>query len=406
VVEHKDRIKNEIYMRKLDCEALQQEITNLQKKIAADVAQTKNAENGMEFLRLCAMIRKHTETIKKLKGKLLHGIVVKTQTQKISRQVEFFKPTTRKEIAETPTLLKFDGYQSDSTKKDLYMFGGLNCDASSPLNQGVWRFTRGVWQHVPTLDCPTSFHAMETMKGCGYLIGGDAYNRSNFVDGVVRFGFKSDKFLSLDATVPPLHEARVGFSTATLNGSIYVLGGIAKKSVECYDPERNTWEFVGETNLVHWEGVAVASGLGIYLFGGNSKSNRIEYYSPHLNQWILGPSLPVRLTNMQAVVVGKYIYLSGGLSYDATTPSASFVRFDPAEDEWKTLADMSYPRYGHSMMLVDGVIHVFGGLRTKRAEKNHPLYSVERYNTSKYCWERVKEMVLPRGNAFFSMGWL
>ncbi|XP_054088023.1 influenza virus NS1A-binding protein homolog A-like [Zeugodacus cucurbitae] len=83
---------------------------------------------------------------------------------------------------------------------------------------------------------------------------------------------------------------RAGAGAAVLDGKLYVIGGFNRahlRSVERYDPKKNSWTQCAEMNEARgWPGVAVHNGH-IYAIGGwfNGAMRTVERYSLSANKW-------------------------------------------------------------------------------------------------------------------------
>lgn len=82
-----------------------------------------------------------------------------------------------------------------------------------------------------------------------------------------------------------MHAARCYYTVATVNGYIYVAGGVhpnARNSIECYDPTLDEWTKVAMINsgivhcLIEWKG---------YLYAVGSNQN-VERYHVIRNEWV------------------------------------------------------------------------------------------------------------------------
>ena len=78
---------------------------------------------------------------------------------------------------------------------------------------------------------------------------------------------------------------------AVLDNKIYVTGGVwygqIMSSVDCYDPDTNTWSQVVNMNLArNCHGLVSLLGR-LYAIGGSSDVECIEVYDPDNNTWTL-----------------------------------------------------------------------------------------------------------------------
>ena len=195
--------------------------------------------------------------------------------------------------------------------------------------------------------------------------------------------------------VPQMGTARVFHASATLQGKLYVMGGIVPKggptttgSTEVYDPVANAW--APSTNLLTTRFGASATELGgkIYVAGGQSTNNTwsplasVEIFDITTNTWYQGPSMPTTRYNHAATACNGKLYVTGGWANDGNTVLASVEVYDPATQVWASAAPMGAPRSGHSAatLVVGGTarIYVLGGItQNKNGGERSYFASVE-----------------------------
>ena len=80
-----------------------------------------------------------------------------------------------------------------------------------------------------------------------------------------------------------------------------------------------------------------------------------------------------------AAAVGGKIYVTGGATQ---VDSVNLVCvYDPQDDAWTVLADMSVARHGHALAAVGDKLYVFGGLND-----GDKLSTVEVYDPASESW--------------------
>ncbi len=142
-------------------------------------------------------------------------------------------------------------------------------------------------------------------------------------------------------TVCPMETERWAHATASLDGLIYVSGGVANgylATVERYDPEDDSWKFVApmsEDRDSH--GMAALKG-SLYAIGGSGSSSG-ERYEPRRDKWYSEGRLTMRqgrhyfgLTDLDDCLYGV-----GGYA-----EKKSAERFDPREGHWASIPDMPH----------------------------------------------------------------
>ena len=96
---------------------------------------------------------------------------------------------------------------------------------------------------------------------------------------------------------------------AALDNKIYVTGGYAGQpmsSVDCYDPDTNTWSQMADMNFARWGHSLVSLQGRLYAIGG-WKVDSVEVYDPDHNTWtLLQQKLDGKVYNPGAGLIKKY----------------------------------------------------------------------------------------------------
>jgi len=101
----------------------------------------------------------------------------------------------------------------------------------------------------------------------------------------------------------------------------------------------------------------------IYVVGGfeGTAPSTIEAYDPEIDHWWIVTELPGALHHTAAVSMSDGIYIVGGYTDEAFTPTDSVRRFDPDTLQFESLAPMPTPTGAHTAASIDGKIYVAGG---------------------------------------------
>ena len=147
---------------------------------------------------------------------------------------------------------------------------------------------------------------------------------------------------------------------------LYAVGGEQSgerlKAVEKYDPVNNTW-----TNVEPMLTERINFGVGVltdsrdgkqymYAVGGMSEYlylDSVERYDPSTNTWTsVAPMLQKRSYHTVSVVTEddnkQYMYAVGGMDRDNSVRLKTVERYDPFENKWTSVADMSTKRSDHA----------------------------------------------------------
>ena len=86
---------------------------------------------------------------------------------------------------------------------------------------------------------------------------------------------------------------------AALDNKIYVTGGCdgyddgdfcgrwSMSSVDCYDPDTNTWSRLANMNIARRGHTLVGRAGSLYAIGGHQVEDSVEVYDPDNNTWTL-----------------------------------------------------------------------------------------------------------------------
>ncbi len=218
--------------------------------------------------------------------------------------------------------------------------------------------------------------------------------------------------------ISELPTLRSGFSTAVVDGKIYLIGGTPFQNrrgpyglptVEVYDPKTNSWERVANmpTSRTSTE-AAVINGI-IYVCGGyNGIDNRavnlkfldiVEAYDPQTDTWARKQGMSVSRVDFGVGAVAGKIYGIGGSVHPLDRKPEAPGRidlveaYDPATDTWVKRAKMPTKRDGFGVGVVNNRIYAIGGGGWPQVGAGGPfLTTIEEYDPKINRWERKNEM--------------
>lgn len=155
--------------------------------------------------------------------------------------------------------------------------------------------------------------------------------------------------------------------------------------IDCYNLSNNSWHHVTfvpgfDENQVLKDFAMVSLGDSIYIIGGrlclkvlDRETDNVEEmdqrvlpcvrrYNVRMNKWEVCAPLSIPRINFACTVCDRKIYVAGGQSALGPAKGISSAEvYDPALDEWKSLANMSTMRYKCVGVTWQGKIHVVGG---------------------------------------------
>ncbi len=144
-------------------------------------------------------------------------------------------------------------------------------------------------------------------------------------------------------------------------------------------------------------GTAVV-GKEIWILGGmsgdrGSRLDTIEIYDTRTDSWrFFDQEMPEGLASFEATAIGDKVYVFGGL--DGNTEASDFSAvLDTSTGKWRKLAPLPEPRYAHTVTLHDGLIYVIGG-----EGRRGPVKQVDIYHPDTGAWSTGAPMPKARGS--------
>lgn len=198
------------------------------------------------------------------------------------------------------------------------------------------------------------------------------------------------------ALAPMPYAARGAAGSMGLDGKVYVFGGASASSyTQIYDPETNAWSLGASMLGGAWEAKAATVTNGsIWVVGGEGVvAGYAQIYDPVDDSWSVGSPAPVAVECGALVAVGDDLYYSGGgvADYIGTT---NFYMYDDSAGSWvTTLQPMPIARAAHAMVLgVDGFIYVVGGSSDGYNAGGDAYATVLVYDPAADEWSSVADM--------------
>ena len=169
---------------------------------------------------------------------------------------------------------------------------------------------------------------------------------------------------------------------ATANGKLYLLGGRGIKTVDEYDPKKDSWIALSKSPIEMSHFQAVSFKDEIYVLGAFTGSYpheipipNIYIFSPIKNEWRKGPEIPEdrRRGAAGAFVLNDKIYLVCGIRDGHWDGQVAWLdQYDPATDKWSSLPDAPRPRDHVQVAVAGNKLYVAGG-RLSTAKINQVL---------------------------------
>ena len=263
--------------------------------------------------------------------------------------------------------------------------------------------SRNDWYDVAMMTTVRYSHGVAMLDDQVFVMGG--YSKSGFTSKVERFDLQAQKW----SPGCPLQEAMKGMAVASLNGCLYLAGGIIENGIRLgilqkYNPNLQTWESKEPLQIARSGASLVALGNSLYAIGGKACDNRMlssmERYSVENDAW----ETMVDMSQKRAYAVATAtssgnILVVGGINevgevdtIDHVVVIRTYLRscemYHPNADVWFAVSDVSVPRAFAGVSVLGDKVYIFGGEGT--GTRYHS--SVESYDCTTNSWEVVSTM--------------
>ncbi|NXN05126.1 NS1BP protein, partial [Sylvia borin] len=215
----------------------------------------------------------------------------------------------------------------------------------------------------------------------------------------------------IEKPMSPMQYARSGLGTAELHGRLIAAGGYNReeclRTVECYDPEKDTWTFIApmRTPRARFQ-MAVLMGQLYVVGGSNGHSDDLscgEMYEPEIDDWTPVPELRTNRCNAGVCALNGKLYIVGagqGWGEKSNCGTAPNQKLHQSKAPlrgccwWLTLLALFAGRHQSAVCELGGYLYIIGG-----AESWNCLNSVERYNPENNTWTLMAPMNVARRGA-------
>jgi N-acetylneuraminic acid mutarotase len=198
------------------------------------------------------------------------------------------------------------------------------------------------------------------LNGTLYLIGGLAGEDGKPTRHV--WAFKDGNW-SERARLP---KDRYGHVAVAVGDKIYVFGGVGPEAgqVSVYDSVGDRWSKVGAMPGVRAFLAGATDGTKIYLVGGQAggkASGRLDIFTPATGAWTQGAALPTPRAGLTAAFINGELHVAGGVSPDAMKTYANHDSYAPGANAWTKGSPMPTARHSLASAVAGGKWYVIGG---------------------------------------------
>jgi N-acetylneuraminic acid mutarotase len=247
----------------------------------------------------------------------------------------------------------------------------------------VYEYDPGPDKWTKKKDIPVHVHhqAQAAYNGKLYIFGGclRAITGEGGTTNVWEFDPVADSYRAL----APLPVKRCSAIAETVNGKIYVIGGLEPLENgmgtrvtgrnEMYDPATNTWTERSPMPTSRDHAFSGVVNNKIYVIGGRIGAGNIpattnidvvEEYDPATNLWgVVKDRMPTPRSGGGAATYNGKIYVGGGELQNRQLAAAfrALEAYDPASNTWEILPSMPSSRHGNAMGFIGNRLHVVSG---------------------------------------------
>ena len=215
------------------------------------------------------------------------------------------------------------------TGADVWIIGGRIGSHPGRVSDKVWVFNldSGNWRRGPDLPVPVAAGGAALVNNKIHWIGGIDPNARCDVARHLTYDLGSPSAGWKDITsTAGMPSPRNHFSTAVVDGIIYVMGGQYGHDgcpgkftqdtplVHAYNPANNNWSRKADmpSKNSHSEPGTFVYKNEIYTTGGEGAGNKVWKYNPRANNWSTYKTLPESLVAPIARIIDGHLIVAGG----------------------------------------------------------------------------------------------
>lgn len=229
--------------------------------------------------------------------------------------------------------------------------------------QNAPQFPDGQWRDGPAIPTERSEVAAAVVDGTIYVLGGLALD-GHTLDTVEALPPQADTW----EPRAPLLLPRDHLAAVAVDGLLYAVAGSpgwfgqdTSTTLWCYDPATDTWDLRAPLPLGRAAHAAAALDGRIYVLGGiGPEPQRTMIYDIALDRWSFGAPLSRPREHLAAAAAGGRVYLIGGRWGDVGNVDL-LEAYVPATNTWQSLPSMPTARGGLAAVTLNNLIYVNGG---------------------------------------------
>jgi N-acetylneuraminic acid mutarotase len=190
--------------------------------------------------------------------------------------------------------------------------------------------------------------------------------------------------------------ARLALLVTTLLVVAGCLGAQTRSRAPADPDSPGRWESRRTLTWGRQEVAVAAVGGKVYVIGGFGSTAEpvdvVEAFDPALDEWRSVAPLPIAVHHAAAAVVDGRLFVVGGFTGGRLrwTPLGTVFEYEPARNVWRGRAQMPTPRGALGLAALGGRLHALGG-STDRVTNAHEVYDVAADR-----WTPANSMPTPR----------
>ena len=305
-------------------------------------------------------------------------------------------PSRRRRSMQTET---FVPRLSTVAKEVMVLVGGVTSKSNGDVLGGSTHVLQSVemydphkdkWQALPDLPKPVSWCGVAAVDNDIYVTGGIGDDQQLYAT-VWKFESANRRWRDVN----PLIKPRARHASTSLNGRLYVVGGIALtpdgkvvdvETIECLDHKTHQWSVIGQSPFPRKHSHIVPYRQSLIEIGGTQGEVQVqtmECYlcSDHMVEYSVEQFLLPESIQFAQIVVINYIF------YIIWEDSKKVISLNLKKRTFCRLPDMFYRHIHGGATVLNGKIYVTSGL-----QENQPNRITECYDPNSEAWSIVRSV--------------
>jgi hypothetical protein len=267
----------------------------------------------------------------------------------------------------------------------VFVVGGLEAPESTTVT--AYDTKKGTWETLQPLPMAFQVPNVASVNGTLYVLGGLEQKATLAYDAA------HDQWLPRAPV--PVDRGRGQSAVGVWGSKILIAGGIIpglsanglrtgmrQHEVLAYDTASDSWESLPDLALTRGYCMGAVVGDRFWVMGGSSdfaRTDDVTVLDLTTRAWVDQVPLPVSLSSAGVAVLGGRVYLLGGVATSNGTIGPATLVLDPVWKVFDQAALMITPRFGTGAAVVGGRIYVPSGVAATGTDKFDPVPTLEAF---------------------------